>query len=654
MNFLKNNPRISFLYGGKSFLDCTFERTVTENENELITVYTFENGLKLTNIAKKYDKYGAYEWVNWLENTSEHPTQVVSELWDCDCELPMEQDEPARWTAYQPDPEKVTRIYVPHGATCHLYDFCPTADESATTHYIFPGQTKDYQTSGGRGANGDVAPFFNVHRQGAGFIVAIGWTGQWNAKFTRTDYGMRIQSKIEDTHFLLYPGEKIRTSSVVIMPYTGSIIDSQNKWRRLVRDHFSLIGKPGRDTNPPFCAGIWGGMSTKGVLDRIKACEENEIPFDNYWMDAGWYGTDTRECPDEFEGDWGSYTGDWRINPYHHPDQLQDVVSEIKKAGKKFLLWFEPERVLTHTPIFGEHPEYFLDSPHINDGNRLLNLGNPDALSYLLETLSGLIQELNLSWYRQDFNFEPLSYWRNNDSTHRRGITEIKHIMGLYQLWDSLLERFPNLMIDNCASGGRRIDIETLRRSVPLWRSDAQCSANHQPEYSQNHNISYSCWMPYSGTGTGRGYDIYRFRSTYAPGIMTQNTFSERDSFGDDPEKMAFLKRCADEYLKVRPYLQGDIYPLCEVSHKMDTWCAVQYYRPESDDGIVQVFRRPKSPITESTYPLRGISADCRYRFTDADDNSVKEFDGKELIENGFPVRIATRRTAKVYFYEKI
>ena len=113
-----------------------------------------------------------------------------------------------------------------------------------------------------------------------------------------------------------------------------------------------------------------------------------------------------------------------------------------------------------------EQPEYFLGDGNPEPWNNLLDLGNEDAWKYIFGTLSGLIESIGIDCYRQDFNFAPLGYWRHNDAEDRRGIHEIKHINGLYRLWDALLGRFPHLIIDNCASGGRRIDIEMLRRSI--------------------------------------------------------------------------------------------------------------------------------------------------------------------------------------------
>ena len=138
---------------------------------------------------------------------------------------------------------------------------------------------------------------------------------------------------------------------------------------------------------------------------RIETIKKNALPFEYIWMDAGWYGIDTKPTPDEFEGDWGCHTGDWRVSPLVHPQGLKDVSKAVHDAGMKLLLWFEPERVIRTTPTAVAHPEYFLSSNNPNDNNRLLNLGNKEAWEYCFETLSRLIEELNIDCYRQDLTF---------------------------------------------------------------------------------------------------------------------------------------------------------------------------------------------------------------------------------------------------------
>lgn len=351
-------------------------------------------------------------------------------------------------------------------------------------NYLYPGdQPKKYATVAGRSSETQ-APYFNIHKSGTGVIVAVGWTGQWNAELYRTNDEVSVRTKIEDTHFRVLPGEKFRTSSVVILPYQCSVDESQNLWRRLVKDCFSPLGKGERDREAPLCAGLWGGMRSSSMLKTIQAIQENRLPYEYIWIDAGWYGNDVKPTPNEFEGDWPQHTGDWCVSPLCHPNGLQDVSEAIHAAGMKLLLWFEPERVMPSVPLAKEHPEYLLKKvAKDRDGwCYTLNLGDEAAWQYCFDLLSGFIERLHIDCYRQDANVGQLDFWRANDGKDRQGITEIKCINGLYRLWDALLERFPHLLIDNCASGGKRLDFEMMKRSIPLWRSDFQCAANYPVE----------------------------------------------------------------------------------------------------------------------------------------------------------------------------
>ena len=655
MDFLKNNLLFDFLYDGKPFSQYDFTKNQIEKDNTVTTVYCFDDGLKITNIATKYAE--AYEWVNYLENTSDKPTKVISELFDANVTLPMSHQELTPKSIYQPEFNELTAVYNPKGSTWTHTDFCTDADVKAYNRFlghIQTGQVNEYSTSGGRSSEKN-APFFNIHKDGKGYIFAIGWTGQWNCFLERRSDDVVVKTKIEDTNFRLLPGEKIRTSSFVLMPYEASVVQSQNLWRRVVKKHFSLIGKDARAVSGPLCAGIWGGLESAEIVKRIEIIKNNNLPFEYIWMDAGWCGGNTKPSPDEFEGDWAEHTGDWRVSPLIHPNGLKDVASKTHEAGMKFLLWFEPERVKVGTPITLEHPEFFIFPENEKNTNLLLNLGDENAWNYCFNTLAGIIEQIGVDCYRQDFNMAPLySYWRKNDSENRKGITEIKHINGLYRLWDSLLEKFPELIIDNCASGGRRIDIETLRRSIPLWRSDYQCPANVPTEGTQCHNLSFNSWMPYSGTGAGRSYfDTYRVRSSYGSSLTTNYTYSARQSFGDDPEKLNWLKNILHEYLRVRPFMSEDFYPLTDVSDRSDVWCAAQFIKYGGDEGMLQIFRREKSPYETANFNLYNIDKNADYIFIDADDESETVFSGAYLLENGFKITIKEKYTSKIYFYKK-
>ena len=654
MDFLRDNTRFSFLYGGKNAFENEYERSVVQDGDILTVTYTFKDGLKITNTGKKYEKYGAYEWVNYIENTSDKPSDIISGLFDCDITLPIEHEEVKKKESYLRDIYTSTRIFAPKGSTWRTNDFSSDADvmdHAQRPNHIYAGGTKTYATSGGRSSDKQ-APFFNIHKNGKGYIFAIGWSGQWKSEIIRSEDDVTFKSGIENVNFRLLPGEAFRTSSVVVMPYESDVCDSQNKWRRFIKEHFSLIGKDGRDACGPLSAMVWGGMKSEQIIDRVKKIEENNIPIEYIWIDAGWYGT-AEPSPDEFEGDWSKHTGDWRISYKIHPDGMKDVSKAIHDSGRKFLLWLEPERVVRTAPILKEHPEYFIAPEDEECNNFLLNLGSEEAWNYCCKTLSDLIGELSIDCYRQDFNFDPLPYWLKNDAPDRVGISEIKHINGMYRLWDTLLEKYPLLIIDNCASGGKRIDIETLKRSMPMWRNDFQCNANYDIEGAQCHHMSYNVWIPYSGTGTGRGYDEYRVRSAYDASMGINHSYSAKEEFCDTKEKIDFLKKYMEEYLRVRPYFSADYYPLTEMTPCLDAWCAVQFDRPEEKDGIIQVFKREKSSYTSASFTLRKIKAGSKYLFTDAD-GAEEIISGDKLIEEGFCITINEKPKAKLFFYKEI
>ena len=263
MEFLKSSRRFSFLYGGKNICDSKHTVSVDETDISLKTTYIFEDGLKVVNEARKYSDFGAYEWVNYFENTGSAPTEIISELWDCDISLPMEHESERKWETNFPDASTATKIYSPSGSTWTKKEFYCNVDEiveNVRVNHIYPGKTKRYKTSTGRSSE-EKAPFFNVHKNGMGYIFAIGWTGQWSAEVSRSCDDITFRSRITDTNFTILPGESFRTSSIVVLPYRCNYESSQNLWRRLLKKHYSPIGKHPSREFAPLSAMLWGGMT---------------------------------------------------------------------------------------------------------------------------------------------------------------------------------------------------------------------------------------------------------------------------------------------------------------------------------------------------------------------------------------------------------
>lgn len=338
-------------------------------------------------------------------------------------------------------------------------------------------------------------------------------------------------------------------------------------------------------------------------------------------------------------------------NKTTYPNGLKPVGDAIKEMGLGFVLWIEPERAIKDTLFVREHPEWFFDP---EGDTYLFKLGLPEARKALTDFVVNILKECSVAFYRQDFNFDPGPYWEKADAPDRVGMTEIRHIEGLYAYWDELRERIPGLMIDNCASGGRRIDLETISRSIPLWRSDYQCRLNFDPIGMQGQTHGINLWIPLS-TGCfekSSEPDIYAFRSALGPGMVTN-----MNVYGTDPGcplPVEWLRNAMEEEFRVRKYFYGDFYPLLSFTLSDDAWVAWQFDRPDLGEGIVIALRRPNSPFTTMVPQLKGLDFDATYEFKSADDGDSITAKGTDLMQNGFQIEINEKPGSALYIYKKL
>jgi alpha-galactosidase len=339
--------------------------------------------------------------------------------------------------------------------------------------------------------------------------------------------------------------------------------------------------------------------------------------------------------------------GTWEVDRTRFPRGLKAISDRVHANGWKLIVWFEPERVAAGTWLAEHHPEWILGGKK----GGLLNLGNPQARAWLTEHIDKVLTEQGIDLYRQDFNIDPLPFWRNNDPPDRQGITEIRHVEGYLAYWDDLRRRHPTMLIDSCASGGRRNDLETLRRAVPLLRSDYQ-SFGGDPSSAlgnQCHTYGLASWVPYFGQGTYYNEDqlVYNVRSHFCP------------AFGlcCDVRKAAAdwnkFRRLTEDWRTIADDLVGDYYPLLPYSLDNAAWMAWQFNRPEQGRGAVQVFRRAESPFESARFKLRGLDPAARYVLANRDEANTSESTGRELVESGLSVTMKDRPSAVVITYQK-
>jgi len=240
--------------------------------------------------------------------------------------------------------------------------------------------------------------------------------------------------------------------------------------------------------------------------------------------------------------------------------------------------------------------------------------------------------------YREDFNFNPLSYWQAADAPDRVGMTEIRFVEGHYEFWDELRRRFGGLWIDNCASGGRLIDLETVSRSLPLWPSDffdtiglAHGRMLHAGDQCVSAGLAR--WVPLFGGGVwnftpygvrghaagGFTFGIHIDHKDFPPegllqkpdsnSVMAKGVTVHSKKF---PFKLA--KAAIAEQKSLREFTLGDYWPLVPVTAAATDWCAMQFHRDDLGAGVALIFRRHESPFDRMMLGLKRIDPKARYK----------------------------------------
>jgi alpha-galactosidase len=658
--FGHNDLPFSFRYGGRASKDVIGGWSSSAQTAALADGRTQQTriwrdgatGLEVRCVSVTYADFPIVEWTVYLKNTGDAPTPILEQIQALDIQV---------------DGEGAFVLHHNQGDTCGPNAYEPL--ESA----LIEGTDLRFAPVGGRPTS-LAFPYFNLQDDARGMIIALGWPGQWAARFVGEAHGcVRVQGGQELTHLTLLPGEEIRTPLVALMFWEGAhggaedAMRAQNLWRRWMFAH--NVPRRNGVLPPPMsamCAGVH--QNETGEKDYIDLLIRNDAEIDYWWMDAGWYPG----APGAM-GEW-TQAGTWRPDPVRFPGGVKAVADFAHARDMKLILWFELERVSPGSDWW-EHPDWLLalrpedrrfrlrpdigtpeftleeaERNQIREDDRLFNLGHPAALRFLTDYVSGCIEAWGLDIFRLDFNISPLLFWRAADagpdgtSHDRQGMTENKYVCGLLAFFDELLRRHPHLLIDSCASGGRRIDLETLRRAVVHTRSD-YWNVSTTGDQCQTHGLA--SWNPYYLCTTTYD-DAYRFRSNLAPSLEIHYDPSQKDMVD-----WALLRQRVAEWRSLAPYYYGDYYPLTVWSNQADAIMAWQFDRPEHGDGVVQAFRRAEAQETEPTLCLHGLEPEATYQIRDLDLSQPVLLTGRQLMETGLRVITKDRPGATIVIYER-
>lgn len=466
-------------------------------------------------------------------------------------------------------------------------------------------------------------PYFNVNTENGGMLIGIGWTGQWTADFSESKGVTEISVKQEQLNAYLLPGEEIRSPLVSLSFYENSNplkgFNLFRKWiiesvypEAVTQDYYTVME-------------VAGPMSTRTsdeIIEILNDIKPSVYDYtDAFWMDAGWYS---------YNEGWYDGVGNWTVDTSRYDNGISELSAYAAEKGLGHVLWYEPERVYPGTQfhtVGSQNEQWLIDT---GDDNVMWNLADEAALKYYCEYILNSLKENGVTVYRQDFNFAPLEYWQKADAEFyggRTGICENHYVTNLYRFLDYLQDNIDGLIIDNCASGGKRLDLEMTFRSIPFWRSDYNCSYHYNLfEATQSHTYGISFWLPISGSAlymTGE----YSMRSAAMP-LMLMDFFSNtQPDFDFQTEQRKFM---ADQY-----------YPLEFGSYDKDKMHAMQYSTEDAIAGTVLIYKRADVKDSEYTVKLNGLDTTKTYSIYDIDTpENIHTKTGKELMEEGLTISL--------------
>ena len=630
----------SFTYGGQpssAFLKTwgyTVRRHVMPQTGATNVIYTYtapDGSMQVSCDVKIYRPQKAVMWVLRFKNTGTGKSKTIADVRTTD--LSFRNNNAVPFT-----------LHYTRGSNAGPDDFAPY-------QRVFDGTGELLlRPEGGRSSQLNF-PFFNIDTgNGLGMIAAIGWTGTWKADFKSEARGrLKFVTGIDRLNTWLYPGESIRSSSVCLMFWQGdSYIDGQNQWRRLVLSCLTprIDGKPYHypittsfNYGDPYPCNEYTCMDESYALALVERYKQFNLAPKVFWLDAGWYTESARVGEGK---NWYNTVGNWTVDSLRFPRGLKPISDAVHAIGSEFLVWFEPERIFKGSRWSRELPKQWLMDAGEGTESYLFNLADTAAVSWLSRYINKFMDDNGIDHYRQDYNIEPAGFWYHNDPEGREGITENHYIEGLYAYWDNILRHHPHGFIDNCASGGRRLDLETLQRSAPLWRTDYHYG---EPVGYQTHTFGLALWLPQTGTGVMKT-DKFTTRSSLGSTVVFSWKITEPGN------NLLEMRKLMDEFDELQPYYFEDYYPLTSTQRILgdSVWMAYQLNRKSARDGIVVAFRRAMAPDSACTVCLKGLDAKCVYTLTDRDSHRSFIRTGAELAR-GLQLVLPEKRSSLVLMY---
>ncbi len=279
---------------------------------------------------------------------------------------------------------------------------------------------------------------------------------------------LRIQNGINPFQFDWKLGkDEFFDTPESVMTFSNEGLNGMSKnMHEFVKEH--IVRGMWKERERPILVNNWEAtffnFNEKKILEIAKATKD--LGAEMFVLDDGWFGKRNNDK---------AGLGDWSVNLKKLPSGIGGLAKKINDIGIKFGLWVEPEMVNPDSDLYKAHPDWAVTTdiyPASEGRNQLiLDLTREDVRDYIINTMTDVFSSGNIEYIKWDNNrhFSDV-FSRRKDA--RSGEFFHRYIMGLYEIWEALTTKFPNILFEACSSGGNRFDLATFCYMPQCWTSD--------------------------------------------------------------------------------------------------------------------------------------------------------------------------------------
>lgn len=311
---------------------------------------------------------------------------------------------------------------------------------------------------------------FTTEEQGEALGVSFVYSGNFLAQAEVDEYSVtRLQIGIDPFQFswCLKPNETFQTPEAILAYTSEGLNQLSHTFQKLYTTR--LARGYWRDKERPILINNWEATYFDFTEEKLLsiAKKAKELGIELFVLDDGWFGERTKET---------AGLGDWYVNRNRLKNGISGLSREIHDLGMMFGLWLEPEMVNKDSDLYRKHPDYIIETPkrHASHGRKqyVLDFSRKEVVNNIYEQLVKILDEDEIDYIKWDMNRNITECYSIAYPPEQQGEIMHRYILGVYNLYERLIERYPKILFESCASGGGRFDAGMLYYAPQAWTSD--------------------------------------------------------------------------------------------------------------------------------------------------------------------------------------